>query len=179
MTLRSTTPSPSARLAESASTRTSPTSATSARRRRVRPSAELADAVADADVVIEAAPEKLALKQEIFGELERLAPRGALLASNTSVIPIGKIAARVTTRDRVLGTHWWNPPYLVPLVEVIQTDGRPPRRRRDDRFAALGRQDAVHVRKDVPGFVGNRLHALGARRPPGRRAPIAETVDRW
>jgi 3-hydroxybutyryl-CoA dehydrogenase len=129
---------------------------------RVAPADTLAGAVSDADVVIEAALEKLELKQDIFADLERLAPRHALLASNTSVIPIGKIAARVATKDRVLGTHWWNPPWLVPLVEVIETEGTS-----QATIAAmigllrsLGKT-TVHVRKDVPGFIGNRLqHAL-------------------
>jgi 3-hydroxybutyryl-CoA dehydrogenase len=129
---------------------------------RVTPSETLAGAVGEAEVVIEAAPEKLALKQDIFAELEKLAPRRALLASNTSVIPIGKIAARVTSRDRVLGTHWWVPPYLVPLVEVIQAEGTS-----DGSVTAMIEllrsvgKTAVHVKKDVPGFIGNRLqHAL-------------------
>ena len=129
---------------------------------RVKPCDTLKEAVADADVVIEAAPEKPALKQEIFAELEQLAPRHALLASNTSVIPIGKIAERVTTRDRVLGTHWWVPPYLVPLVEVVQAEGRSPET--IATMMALLRsvgKTPVHVKKDVPGFIGNRLqHAL-------------------
>ncbi len=134
----------------------------SAAAERVTPSETLASAVGEADVVIEAAPEKLALKQDIFAELEKLAPRRALLASNTSVIPIGKIAARVTSRDRVLGTHWWVPPYLVPLVEVIQAEGTS-----DGSVTAMIEllrsvgKTAVHVKKDVPGFIGNRLqHAL-------------------
>ena len=134
----------------------------SAAAERVTPSETLAGAVGEADVVIEAAPEKLALKQDIFAELEKLAPRRALLASNTSVIPIGKIAARVTSRDRVLGTHWWVPPYLVPLVEVIQAEGTS-----DGSVTAMIEllrsvgKTAVHVKKDVPGFIGNRLqHAL-------------------
>jgi len=129
---------------------------------RVRASASLAEAVAGADVVIEAAPERLALKQEIFVELYRLAPRAALLASNTSVIPIGKIATRVRHLDRVLGTHWWVPPYLVPLVEVVQADGTSPATitAMMDLLISIGKQ-AVHVKKDVPGFIGNRLqHAL-------------------
>ena len=130
--------------------------------RRVTPQEELAAAVADADIVFEAAPEKLRLKQELFAELERLAPPTALLASNTSVIPIGKIAARVTTRERVLGTHWWNPPWLIPLVEVIETDGTAPTSVATMMalLRSLGKT-VVHVRKDVPGFIGNRLqHAL-------------------
>ena len=129
---------------------------------RITPAATLADAVGEAAFVFEAAPEKVALKQEIFAALERHAPRETLLASNTSVIPITKMAESVRTRERVLGTHWWMPPYLVPLVEVIQTEHTAPE--------AIGRmmtllteagKTPVHVRKDVPGFVGNRLqHAL-------------------
>ena len=129
---------------------------------RVTPEETLRAAVVDADVVFEAAPEKVELKQAIFAELERLAPPAALLASNTSVIPIGRIARDVKTRDRVLGTHWWMPPYLIPLVEVVQAEGTA-----DESvatmmalLASIGKAP-VHVRKDVPGFIGNRLqHAL-------------------
>ena len=123
---------------------------------------DLAQAVRGADIVIEAAPERLALKQALFGELQVHAGAGALLASNTSVIPIGQIAAKVTGKHRVLGTHWWNPPYLVPLVEVIETEGTAPETvaRMMALLAGLGKVP-VHVRRDVPGFVGNRLqHAL-------------------
>ena len=129
---------------------------------RVEPCASLAEAVAEADVVFEAALEKLPLKQAIFVELEKLAPRNALLASNTSVIPIGQIAAHVGTKDRVVGTHWWNPPYLVPLVEVIETAGTAPATvvAMMELLASVGKTP-VHIKKDVPGFVGNRLqHAL-------------------
>jgi 3-hydroxybutyryl-CoA dehydrogenase len=129
---------------------------------RVTSADTLAGAVGEADVVVEAALEKVALKQDIFAELEKLAPRHALLASNTSVIPIGRIAARVSTRDRVLGTHWWNPPWLVPLVEVIETEGTSPESvtKMLTLLRSVGKI-AVHVKKDVPGFIGNRLqHAL-------------------
>ena len=129
---------------------------------RVAPQTRLADAVGMAEMVIEAAPEKVALKQEIFADLERLAPPEALLASNTSVIPIGRIAERVASRSRVLGTHWWVPAYLVPLVEVIEAEGTSPAA--IATMMALLRsvgKTAVHVRKDVPGFIGNRLqHAM-------------------
>jgi len=123
---------------------------------------QLAEAVSDADYVTEAAPEKLELKQSIFADLERLAPRDAILASNTSVIPISHIAVDLETANRMVGTHWWNPPYLVPLVEVIQ--GEKTSAQTIDNtmqlLTSLGKQPA-HVRKDVPGFVGNRLqHAL-------------------
>ncbi len=129
---------------------------------RIAVCATLEEAAQEADIVIEAAPERLELKQEIFTNLERAAPPHALLCSNTSVIPIGRIAARVVSKHRVLGTHWWNPPYLVPLVEVIEMEGTDPAN--VARVIALLRtlgKVPVHVKKDVPGFVGNRLqHAL-------------------
>lgn len=128
----------------------------------VLPSDSLAAAVADAGLVVEAAPEKLDLKQALFAEIEAEAPRDAILASNTSVIPIGKIMAGVTHKARCLGTHWWNPPYLVPLVEVIQAADTDPAIVTEmiELLSALGKVP-VHVKKDVPGFVGNRLqHAL-------------------
>jgi 3-hydroxybutyryl-CoA dehydrogenase len=124
--------------------------------------AQLAKAVADADFVVEAAPEDLALKQALFIEIEDAARPTAILASNTSVIPITAIMARLRNKSRALGTHWWNPPYLVPLVEVIRTV--------DTSDAAIDAtlklllsvgKTAVEVKKDVPGFIGNRLqHAL-------------------
>jgi 3-hydroxybutyryl-CoA dehydrogenase len=122
----------------------------------------ISSAVAGADMVIEAALEKLPLKQEIFRELAALTSPDCILASNTSVIPITAIAANVAEAGRVLGTHWWNPPYLVPLVEVIQAERT--ELQYVERCVALLRRigkTAVHVKRDVPGFVGNRLqHAL-------------------
>src|SRR6202158_1278662 len=88
---------------------------------RVRPVVDLAAAVRDADYVVEAVLEDLALKQKLFVEIERYVRPDTILASNTSVIPITKIMEGLRDRSRGLGTHWWNPPYLVPLVEVIGT----------------------------------------------------------
>jgi 3-hydroxybutyryl-CoA dehydrogenase len=129
---------------------------------RITPVAVLADAVSGVDLVVEAAPEKLELKQSLFAEIEAAAPSTAILASNTSVIPITQVMARVKRKERALGTHWWNPPYLVPLVEVIQTAETSPAIIEETMalLKSLGRVP-VHVKKDVPGFVGNRLqHAL-------------------
>lgn len=123
---------------------------------------DLGETVAGADIVIEAAPEKLPLKQALFADLVRLAPPNALLASNTSVIPITDIARGLETADRILGTHWWNPPFLVPLVEVVGTakTSLATINIMIEVLAAAGKTP-VHVKKDVPGFVGNRLqHAL-------------------
>lgn len=119
-------------------------------------------AVAEADVVIEAGPENLAAKQAIFAELVRAAPVWALLATNTSAIPIARIAAGLPTAGRVLGTHFWNPPHLIPLVEVVEaetTDGEAVERA--IAFLRGAGMRPVHVRADIPGFIGNRLqHAL-------------------
>jgi 3-hydroxybutyryl-CoA dehydrogenase len=122
----------------------------------------LESCVESADVVIEAAPENLELKQQIFSDVEKAAPTEAILASNTSVIPISKIMASVENKARALGTHWWNPPYLVPLVEVIRTK-ESSSSAIDATIDLLKRvgKSPVEVKKDVPGFVGNRLqHAL-------------------
>jgi 3-hydroxybutyryl-CoA dehydrogenase len=123
---------------------------------------DLAESVARADHVTEAVPEKLELKQSIFADLVRLAPAAAILASNTSVIPIHRIAAGLETAERILGTHWWNPPGLIPLVEVIQS-ARTSLATVTATMALLTSVGKVpaHVTKDVPGFVANRLqHAL-------------------
>ena len=129
---------------------------------RVGPTADLAVAVREADYVVEAVLEDLPLKQKLFAEIETHVRPGTILASNTSVIPITKIMEGLRDRSRALGTHWWNPPYLVPLVEVIGTQWTSPAA--IDWTMALHKAAGkmpVHVKKDVPGFVGNRLqHAL-------------------
>ncbi|HET7492336.1 MAG TPA: 3-hydroxyacyl-CoA dehydrogenase NAD-binding domain-containing protein, partial [Bradyrhizobium sp.] len=93
---------------------------------RVRPCVDLGEAVRDVDYVVEAVFEDLALKQKLFAEIEAHVRRDAILASNTSVIPITSIMGGLKHRERALGTHWWNPPFLVPLVEVIETQWTSP-----------------------------------------------------
>jgi len=129
---------------------------------RVTPISDLPQAVGDADYVVEAVLEDLPLKQKLFVEIEKYVRRETILASNTSVIPITKIMEGLKRRERALGTHWWNPPYLVPLVEVIETEWTSPEAVDFTMklHAAAGKKPA-HVKKDVPGFIGNRLqHAL-------------------
>ncbi len=128
----------------------------------IDPREALVDAVADADIVIEAVPEDLALKQRVLAAVEAAAPAHALLASNTSVIPITRIMEPLGDKTRAMGTHWWNPPHLIPLVEVIQTGdtGDAAVAAMIGLLASIGKTP-VHVRKDVPGFIGNRLqHAM-------------------
>jgi 3-hydroxybutyryl-CoA dehydrogenase len=129
---------------------------------RVRGCDSLEEAVAGAQVVIEAGPERLEVKRGIFEALDRIVAPDTLLASNTSALPIGDIAAVVRDRRRVVGWHFWNPPYAVRLVEVVQaaeTAAEVVHR----SLALLGEcgMIPVHVKRDVPGFIGNRLqHAL-------------------
>lgn len=122
----------------------------------------LEDTVSKADAVFEAAPEKLALKQQIFADIEKYAPPHCILASNTSVIQISKIMEGLETRHRAVGTHWWNPPHMIPLVEVVKTEWTESAVA-DDMMTLLDHagKTPVMVEKDVPGFIGNRLqHAL-------------------
>ena len=121
----------------------------------------LQSAMAEAAFVFEAAPERLPLKQAIFAELEGIVAADTVLASNSSAIPTTQTARNLKCRERVVGTHFWNPPHLVPLVEVIQEWTA---NAVIEEMMALLRQAGktpVHVCRDVPGFVGNRLqHAL-------------------
>jgi 3-hydroxybutyryl-CoA dehydrogenase len=129
---------------------------------RVTPIADLGEAVREADYVVEAVSEDLNLKQQLFGEIERHVRAGTILASNTSVIPITRIMEGLQRRERALGTHWWNPPFLVPLVEVIETQWTTPKAVAFTmKLHSDAGKKAAHVKKDVPGFIGNRLqHAL-------------------
>lgn len=122
--------------------------------------AQITAAVESADVVIEAAPERLELKRKIFSEAAANAPSHAVFASNTSVIPITHIGEDLppAARARLVGTHWWNPPYLVPLVEVVRTEYTDSGvfERMFDLLCSVGKRP-VKVHRDITGFIGNRL----------------------
>lgn len=116
------------------------------------------ECVLDAQVVIEAAPERLDLKMEIIERLDRLCAPPVVLATNTSGLSISRIASAAKHPERVAGFHWWNPAHLMPLVEVTRGE------KTSDETAQLllwlarrlGKRPIL-VRRDVPGFVGNRL----------------------
>lgn len=123
---------------------------------------DLGELCRDRDFIIEAVKENLALKQELFAAMEQLVPDHCILASNTSSISIQKISANLKRPERVLGTHFWNPPHVVPGVEVIKSPATS-----EEAFEAVcallkrAGKMPVKVLKDVPGFVGNRMqHAL-------------------
>jgi 3-hydroxybutyryl-CoA dehydrogenase len=129
---------------------------------RIETGTEMDQAVSEADFVIEAVIEDLPLKQKIFRELDAICPQETILASNTSVISITEIAADTVSKERVVGTHFWNPPYLIPLVEVVRGNDTADdvMDRTMDLMTRAGKHP-VWVDKDVPGFVANRLqHAL-------------------
>ena len=123
----------------------------------VRFDTDLAAALDGADVVFEAVPEKLELKHEVFPQFEQHVADDAILASNTSGIPITKIAAVCAHPERVVGMHWSNPPHLIPMIEVIP--GEQTGQRVVDDACELIRSFGYHpvVEKEVPGFVENRI----------------------
>jgi ketoreductase RED1 len=121
---------------------------------------DLDSAVADADVVMENGPENLELKRELFARIEKVTAPTALLLTSTSGIRATDIAANLTRPQRLLVAHPFNPPHLVPLVEIVPGEGTDPAAV-DHAVAfcrALGKQPMV-LRKEVPGFVANRLQA--------------------
>jgi len=123
---------------------------------RISAHEQMEPAMKDVAFVFEAAPEKLPLKQQLFAELEALTAPTTILASNSSAIPSTRIGEKLKHRERVVGTHFWNPPHLVPLVEVTQNE-----KTSDETVARTMALLRDAVKKDIPGFIGNRLqHAL-------------------
>lgn len=130
--------------------------------KRITCTTVLQEAILKAELVIEAVVEKSAIKQKLFMDLDTLCPPETILATNTSVISISEIAQAARHRGRIVGTHFWNPPYLIPLVEVVKgTETVDETVERTCTFLKEMGKHPVKVRRDVPGFVGNRLqHAL-------------------
>lgn len=128
--------------------------------RRIAVSTSIAEAAAGADIVVEAVPENLQLKRGVFAEIEAAAGKEALLATNTSNIRIGEIAAVLSRKDRVVGMHFFNPPVVMKLVEIIR--GEETSDSAVDSALkvaeALGKT-AVLVKRDTPGFIVNRINA--------------------
>jgi enoyl-CoA hydratase/3-hydroxyacyl-CoA dehydrogenase len=126
---------------------------------RLTPMVDLREAVQDADFIIEAVPEKLDLKKSVFADLDKFAPKHAILASNTSNMSITDIAAATNRPDKVIGYHFFNPAILMKLVEVIKGKNT------SDESIQIGYDIAkkikkvpVIVKKDSPGFIYNRVN---------------------
>ena len=132
--------------------------ADSARAAAIHAGTAFDETIAGVDLVIESAPENLEFKQELFARMDGLAPERAVLASNTSGLSITAIAARCRHPERVLTTHFWNPPHLMPLVEIVKGERTSEAAAAAVRalLAACGKMPVV-VKKDRPGQLGNRL----------------------
>ena len=119
---------------------------------------ELDHAVGDADFVIEAAPEDLDLKRDLFKDIDKYTPDYTILASNTSMLPISEFGSQAEKKDKLIITHWFNPPHIVPVVEVVLG-----KETSEETFQItfqvlnkIGKQP-VRVLKEIPGFLVNRI----------------------
>ena len=125
---------------------------------RIKPIVDLKDAVHDSDLVIEAVPEIMDLKKKVYAELDKVAGDQVIFASNTSTLPISEIANTLSRPDKFIGIHFFNPPQLMKLVEII-----PGQKTSDDilnliiNLVKSVKKTPVICRKDVPGFIVNRL----------------------
>lgn len=119
---------------------------------------DLADALDGVEFVIEAVPEKLEIKQQVFSDFEKHVSDDTVLASNTSGIPISNIAGACDHPERVVGMHWSNPPHLIPMIEVIPGEGTDASavETTNELVRSFG-YEPVLIAKEVPGFVENRI----------------------
>ncbi len=131
---------------------------------RLTTSTELRAAVQGSDFIVEAAPENLALKQDLFQHVESFCHADAIIASNTSSLMMTDIGARVKKKDRLVITHWFNPPHIVPTVEVVKGE------QTSDATVATTirllrriRKRPVKINLELPGFLVNRIQAAMAR----------------
>src|SRR5204863_2617877 len=122
------------------------------------------ETVARADLVVESAPENMEFKQNLFAHLDSIAKPNAVLTSNTSGLSITAIASRCNRPVRVLTTHFWNPPHLMPLVEIVKGEKTSAEVAQDIRelLAHCGKIPVI-VKKDRPGQLGNRLQMAMVR----------------
>ena len=125
---------------------------------RIKPVVDISDSLVEADLVIEAIPEDANLKRQVYTELEKFAKSETVFASNTSTLPITEIASFTNRPEKFIGIHFFNPPQLMPLVEVI-----PGERTSSEivesalKFVSSLRKEPVLCKKDVAGFIVNRI----------------------
>jgi len=125
---------------------------------RIKPVVDLREAVKDAEMVIEVVPEIMDLKKKVYAELDAVSDKKVIFASNTSTLPITEIANTTTRPDKFIGIHFFNPPQLMKLVEIIPGEKTSPEITEVTReFVRSVNKTAVLCRKDVPGFIINRL----------------------
>lgn len=148
---------------------------------RIRPTTDLAEAVREADVVIEAAPENLTLKKEVFRKLDELTKPGAILATNTSELSVTALAAATNRPENVIGMHWFNPAPVMKLIEIVKGETTA-----DETVDAIRRLSAelgkeTVVVKDRQGFVTTRAlaaHMIECIRMYEEGIASAEDIDK-
>jgi len=131
---------------------------------RLNTTTDLKMAVAEADFIVEAAPENLELKQELFERVESYCKRDAILASNTSSLMLKDIGVRVKNKERLVTTHWFNPPHIVPTVEVVKCEWTTDETH-DTAYQLMEKIKKVPVKinRELPGFLVNRIQMALAR----------------
>ena len=118
--------------------------------------------ISNADFIIEAVFEDMAIKQETFAKLEARCRPDTIFCTNSSVMSPSQISEKMTYRERFVGTHFWNPAHLIPLVEVVKSDASSDETANTvmEVLASVGKRPVL-CKKDVPGFIANRMqHAL-------------------
>jgi len=125
---------------------------------RIKTSVSLKGAVQDVDFVAEAVPEIMDMKKRVFKDLDSYCPSHTVIASNTSGLSMTEMASEITRQDQAVIAHWWNPPHIIPLVEIVKG------RYTSDETVNLVyqllvaiRKKPVRILKEVPGFLGNRM----------------------
>jgi 3-hydroxyacyl-CoA dehydrogenase len=125
---------------------------------RITTTTDLSAAVRRAEFVTEAVLEEVNLKKQVFREMERATPEHVIMASNTSTLPLTEIGQAMEKRERLIITHWFNPPHLVPVVEVIKGESTTEETFRVTvRFLKEMGKEPIHVLKQLPGFLVNRI----------------------
>lgn len=120
------------------------------------------EAVKNAEMVIECIPEVMEMKQDLFAGLEKIVSEKTIFCTNTSVMSPTEISAKCVHKERICGTHFWNPAFLIPLVEVVKTKDTTDEVAQTvmDVLTEAGKKPVL-CKKDVPGFIANRMqHAL-------------------
>ncbi len=131
---------------------------------RVSTTTDLKEAVSNAQFIIEAAPEDLALKKDLFEKIESFCGEAAIIASNTSSLTLKEMGERVKKKSRLVVAHWFNPPHIVPTVEVVKSEGT------SDETADITyelmkkiRKSPVMINWEIPGFIVNRIQIAMVR----------------
>jgi 3-hydroxybutyryl-CoA dehydrogenase len=127
---------------------------------RIHLTTSLKEAVGECDIAIESVCEDLALKQKVFRELDELCPRHTILVSGTSSLPLGELQSATNRPDKVLLANYSNPPFMVPLVEIMRNERTSDATVKTlyDLLVKIGKRPVI-IQKEIPGFIANRMQA--------------------